>query len=168
MAALKKKMSKAGKFPPSSRNPSLGPRRSLRQSHFLLMSLNFLHSQIGDLLSGCVPPLLLLTRVPPEPVSGRLPLPCAYRALLGVGAPLVLAEVCRGWQGEGARGGLPAGSGDLPRWEQDLNPSSRLFLLQPALAFWSSSGLFILCHSILCLPSLPHPLLHFTVSGYQL
>ena len=146
-----KKVSKAGKVPPFSRNPSLGPKRSLRQSRFLLRSLDFLHQQIGELLPGCVPPLSLFTNMsisPRSQLAGLTPL-CAQGPAW---------SRCSGSAGRVCRGGNRRGGGDCPAGGRIRTPIQDSFCCTlPFLLVWF--------HSILRLPPPHAPPMHFTRSG---
>lgn len=164
-------MSKAGNSPPSSRNPRLRPKRSPGQGHFLPMSLNFLHLQIGDLPSGCLSFSALVSPhryFPPEPVfptsEGLSPPSLCLRGPAWGRCSGSAGGGRRGQQCEGARGGLAAGAGTCP-WRGRMRTPPRRLLRHPALAFWSSSGLIFLCHSILRLPTLPRHVVHSLCQG---
>lgn len=148
-----KKVSKAGKVPPFSRNPSLGPKRTLRQSRFLLRSLDFLHLQIGELLPGCVPPLSLFTNMSISPRSqlAGLTLLCAQGPAWGR---------CSGSAVGGSVGAATGGGGGrIAQLEAGFEPLSRTLSAAPCLAFWSG---FILSYT----SPPPHaPPMHHQVRG---
>lgn len=152
LAALKK-MSKAGKIPLFSRNPSLGPKRSLRQSPFLLRSLDFFSpicklescSLAASLLCPCLQIEVFLTK------ESRL---AALWPLYPWG-PAWGRHFDRGqcdW-----RVWRCGNTKESPSQRQDSNPYPRLLIYLALPSFWS--GFFFLCPSLLCLPSLPVHLL---------
>lgn len=124
-------MSKAGKIPLFSRNPSLGPKRSLRQSPFLLRSLDFFFFPICKLESCSLAASLLCPCLQIEVFLTKESRPAALWPLFPWG-PAWGRHLDRGqchwrvWRGGNTK--------ESPSQRQDSNPYPRL-LIHLALPF---------------------------------